>query len=111
METILICENHQYYKVPLIWTFVFPGAEYWCPYCDYIGGMLGAGDEVKATKHLLKKREKYENLVAPYLRAEASFSAIRFKYNNIMYERGTLPEHAKKKFAKICDEWKTGQRV
>ena len=38
-----ICDRHDEYEVPLIWTFAFSGCEYWCPYCGNKGGMMGTG--------------------------------------------------------------------
>lgn len=70
-EIIKICNDHLEYKVPLISTFAFRGAEYWCPYCGYINGCLGAGENVKATKILLERLNKYEKLSDKYLSAHA----------------------------------------
>ena len=28
-ETVRICSEHDDYEVPLLWTFAFPGAEWW----------------------------------------------------------------------------------
>jgi len=111
MKEIKICESHQYYKVPLIWTFAFIGAEYWCPFCGYSGGMLGAGRDVPSTKHLVRKLEKYKKLSRLYLRAVASQCASRVKYGGVWYDRYELPERAIKRLEKIRSQWKYRQRV
>lgn len=70
-EIIKICENHLEYQVPLICTFAFKGAEYWCPYCGYTGGIFGSGENVSATETLHKRHEKYKELSDKYLSAHA----------------------------------------
>jgi len=50
-KEIRICDRHEK-QVPLIWTFAFPGSEYWCPYCGGNFGMLGAGEMVESTMSL-----------------------------------------------------------
>lgn len=64
---IKICSNHNYYQVPMIWTFVFPGAEYWCPFCGATEGMFGAGQDVANTPELQTRLEKYKDKSALYL--------------------------------------------
>jgi len=56
-KEIRICREHEN-EIPLIWTFAFDGAEYWCPYCGQNYGMLGAGIKVEETEEL-KKAVKY----------------------------------------------------
>ena len=50
-EMILICPSHKK-EIPLIWTFAFPGAEYWCPHCGYTCGMFGNNKGISATDSL-----------------------------------------------------------
>ena len=64
---IKICGNHQEYQVPLIWTFKFHGAEFWCPYCGYVSGMFGAGINVTETEELKERLAKFEEATIPYL--------------------------------------------
>ena len=64
-----ICNQHEE-RVPLIWTFKFNGAEYWCPYCGYLGGMFGAGENVARTEKLEKSLEEWTELARPYLSGE-----------------------------------------
>ncbi len=58
VNEIRVCrhrEDGEYYDVPLVWTFAFMGAEYWCPYCGHTAGMLGAGEDVPSTDELEKR--------------------------------------------------------
>lgn len=57
-DEIKICDNHEK-QVPLLWTFKFDGYEYWCPYCGYKCGMLGAGKTVKIPGTDLLEQKKY----------------------------------------------------
>lgn len=69
-DEIRICDNH-IKQVPLIWTFKFAGAEYWCPFCGKKSGMLGAGKIVKIPgTDLLEQKEIWENKAKPYLNGE-----------------------------------------
>ena len=58
-KEIKICSNHTE-QIPLIWTFAFPGAEYWCPYCGFTGGMFGSGENVPETPALLQKAKEWK---------------------------------------------------
>lgn len=66
-DEIKICSNHQEYQVPLIWTFKFRGAEFWCPYCGYQEGMFGAGENVAETEVLKSRLETYKERSINYL--------------------------------------------
>ena len=68
-EEIKICENHKE-VVPLIWTFKFYGAEYWCPYCGYTCGMLGAGKNVPVTDELKQAAKEWIEKAKPFLRGD-----------------------------------------
>jgi ribosomal protein L37AE/L43A len=58
---IMVCPNC---GTPLISTFLFPGAEWFCMKCKARGGLIGFGKEVVATKELLSVlyplRKKFE---------------------------------------------------
>lgn len=52
-KNIEICPNHRVEReTPLIWTFRFPGAEYWCPHCGALYDMFGGGHAAKITPEL-----------------------------------------------------------
>lgn len=66
-KIITICKDHQDYQVPLIWTFIFPGHEYWCPYCDHKYGMFGDYINTPETPELIKRKAAFIELSFPYL--------------------------------------------
>ena len=51
-EKIKVCSNCQF---PLLWTFLYDGAEYYCMNCQSSVGMMGAGDDVPVTAELKAK--------------------------------------------------------
>ena len=69
-EFIRICRGHRDIETPLIWTFKFDGAEYWCPHCGHTAGMLGAGIEVPHTPELAKRLKQMKTKATPFLRDE-----------------------------------------
>lgn len=100
-----ICANHTDYEVPLIWTFAFPGAEYWCAYCGNSTGMLGEYEDVEETRDLLKRLKKYEKRSRKFLHANASLVADSIKYEGKRITPDDLPQEEKDKDQKIRDEW------
>jgi hypothetical protein len=52
---------------PLLWTFKFPGAEYWCPRCGYTAGMLGPSLTVPLTPELVTSKTVWEAKSRYYL--------------------------------------------
>lgn len=51
-KELLVCERCEN---PLLWTFAFPGCEWYCPSCGAASGMLGFGKKVKLTPARKKK--------------------------------------------------------
>lgn len=49
-KTIRVCDDC---GVPLIWTFAFDYQERYCLNCGAMGGMLGTGEDVPATRELI----------------------------------------------------------
>lgn len=93
-KTIKICPNHQdKEKTPLIWTFAFIGAEYWCPACSYLSGMLGAGDDVPETKILKNRLKRYKKMARQFLRGNSLLCCHSFKYKG---ERVKFKEMSKR---------------
>lgn len=84
-KTIRVCDDC---GVPLIWTFAFDYQERYCLNCGAMGGMLGTGEDVPATKELLFQ-EKLVNAVW-----------------KIIYKtkKGLVPASAKKEGCKKCDD-------
>lgn len=69
MDEIRICGNHEK-EVPLIWTFKFAGAEYWCPACGHNCGMFGAGVKVPVTDDLKESADEWKKKATPFLRGD-----------------------------------------
>ena len=61
---IKVCHNCDF---PLLWTFLYNGAEYYCLRCGGSTGMLGGGKNVEETKELRAK----------YVVAKKVFEALR----------------------------------
>ena len=58
-DEIILCRECQ---IPLIWTFFFAYAEYYCLNCGDHEGMMGAGDRVKATPELKRQLRRLTKL-------------------------------------------------
>jgi hypothetical protein len=82
---INICENHQYYKVPLIGTMVFYGAEYWCPFCGQTYDIFG-GKKVKMSSSLYRKYALYKNVSSKFLQSVYAKKPIDWKYRRKINE-------------------------
>ena len=105
-KEIKICARHQDYQVPLIWTFSFPGAEYWCPYCGFRGGMFGSGMDFDETSELIKRKETYEKSSKEYLHAQGVTCCSKTKWKGKYIKPGDLPQEEKDRLEKIRDEHK-----
>lgn len=65
---MLLCRQHREIQVPMLWTFKFDGAEYWCPYCGYNTGAFGPdADEVDTTFDLEMKKADWFHKATPFL--------------------------------------------
>lgn len=64
-KQIKVCECDG--KTPLIWTFKFDGAEYWCPRCGYTSGMFGAGKNIESTPELEKSLKDWKKKAKAFL--------------------------------------------
>lgn len=105
-KTIRICPRHQHYKVPLIWTFAFPYKEYWCPYCGYTHGMLGAGIEVDWDYRLENKLERYKKFSKAFLHATSLTCCARTRYKREWILPNALPKKSKQYYARVRKNWK-----
>lgn len=103
---IKVCEQHQERVTPLIWTFVFPGAEYWCPWCGYPSGMLGAGKSVPPTPELKQRALEDEEVSKDYLRAVGTHAAIEVKFKDKWVKPGDLPQDEQDQQAAAIAAWK-----
>ena len=105
-KEIKICYKHQNYQTPLIWTFAFRGAEYWCPYCGFTGGMLGSGIMVNETPKLIKRKKGYEELHKEYLHAQGVTYCIETKWKDKFIKPEDLPQEEKDRLKEIRNEYK-----
>lgn len=102
--TVKCCGRHKE-NVQLIWTFAFPGAEYWCPYCGYMCGMLGAGEERELTFTEMRGMIKYRHIGKEYLDAKATFNSTGTRWEGEMISPEDLPDEEKQRLQKIIDDW------
>lgn len=58
-KTIRVCDDC---GVPLIWTFAFDGCERYCLNCGSMGGMLGTGKDVPATRELVFQKKLVDSV-------------------------------------------------
>lgn len=106
-DTVKICSNHEERPTPLVWTFAFRGAEYWCPYCGRTEGMLGAGESVPATPELIAtgKADRTPEM-RDYLFGLSYRSASQVNFNGKWISPNELPEEEKKRLAQVVANWK-----
>lgn len=110
-EIIRICKDHQEeFQAPLIWTFAFIGAEYWCPYCGRKEGMLGAGEKVKSTSVLRNRLRKFRELSEDFLDANCAQVCISMEWKGKTITYDQLPQEEKDKKQKAINDWKYGQK-
>ncbi len=100
-----ICDRHEK-QVPLIWTFAFSGAEYWCPHCGANFGMMRAGKEVENTPELLAANESYKKLSNDYLNAMSTFACDSLVFEGKKISRDDLPQREFDRCQKVIDDWK-----
>ncbi len=103
--TIKICACHDE-EVPLLWTFAFPGAEYWCPACGYTNGMFGAGQEVEVTMPLKRLKVQWKKRSEEFLDAMSTFSCSELEWEGKRTKPSELPQEEKDRCKKVIDNWK-----
>lgn len=108
---ILICDRHGDYKVPLIYTFAFPGAEYWCPYCGTEGGMFGTGIEVPATEALAGRKQIYIDSSEYYLDIRGTMCCSSLLFENKRIEQKDIPKNIIDELVKFEVEHKWEYRI
>ena len=103
---IKICYNHQSEEqTPLIWTFAFPYAEYWCPYCGGRTGMLGGGQDVDTTEELKDRLSDYKKRSKIYLNANGTLNCAETKYRGKWIKPKDLPDPVKLKLIEESKSW------
>jgi|GEM_PF-5329581 len=101
-DTMKICNRHEN-QVPLLWTFAFPGSEYWCPYCGANYGMLGAGENVPVTMVLKREKVKWKNETRGYLHARAVLASSSTEFEGERMSPDELPQSEKDRLQKVID--------
>ena len=106
-ETIKICSCHQdKEETPLIYTFAFCGAEYWCPSCGATYGMLGAGDNVEMTFELDKRLADYKMKAKKFLRAHSLMACAYFEYKGERKKFREMSQRFQTYWINRSKEWK-----
>lgn len=108
---IIICHRHTGYKVPLIPTFAFRGAEYWCPYCGRAFGIFDAHMRVKETEVIKARKEFYTDKARLFLRAMSTLCCSRTKWQGQMITPANLPKWRLNRLRKLARSWKYKKRM
>ena len=104
---IKICSYHRgKEETPLIWTFAFNGAEYWCPACGMNEGMLGAGINIPSTKVLRNRLARYKQRSRTFLTANGRLICAQLKYKGEWIKFEELPQKSKTYWINRAKEWK-----
>lgn len=107
-----ICQRCKYDDkiIPLISTMVFPGAEFWCPYCGNSTGMRGRVASTKVTKSLQCVHDIYRAHANRYLGAKGDLSCSAKEIDNKRVNREDFPaEMIKGAKAIVAEGWVTGR--
>lgn len=111
-KEIRICDNHPEYQVPLIGTFAFMGAEYWCPYCGYNAGMFGAGEFIEVgpeeLEALTTRHMKYIEISKEFLHATGTACCSSLVYEGERMSPDELPAKEKNRLCKVREYWQYG---
>lgn len=106
MKEIKICYNHQdEEQTPLIWTFAFPGAEYWCPYCGGRTGMLGGGEDIESTKELEVRHRDYKKRSKKYLVANSKLFCSELLWRGKWISPRDLTPRVREKLRETAKSW------
>ena len=109
-EEIKVCERHPERLTPLIWTFAFPGAEYWCPHCGYTGGMFGAGRWTPSTLELEGRLMGDEAASQDYLKACGVRACVQVHFGGKWIAPQDLPEDVRAKHKAVIAAWRDAGR-
>lgn len=104
-KEIRICREHEN-EIPLIWTFAFDGAEYWCPYCGQNYGMLGAGIKIEETEELKKAAKYWKKKTNQFLQAQSTLSCEAKLIKGVWVNRKDIPLTIIEKAKKIVNNFR-----
>ncbi len=107
----MTCPSHPGYVVPMIYTFAFLGAEYWCPHCGYKCGMFGSMSRAPVTKELQARHDAFKEKYRSYLRAMSVLCCISLDHKGVTMSPEDLPEETKQQHARDRETWKANVRV
>lgn len=111
MKEIKICDSHlDELKTPLIFTFAFIGAEFWCPYCGKISGMMGAGKNVKSTARLRNRLRRFNKLSKDYLRSKSLLVCSETLWNGKWIKPSEIPKEEIERLNTAAKNWKYNQK-
>lgn len=88
-QQVTICDQHTK-QVPLLYTFAFPGAEWWCPFCGHTEGLFG-GKQVEFTADLVTEKKQWEEKTKEYLQARSRLSCSSLIWEGKRISPGELP--------------------
>jgi hypothetical protein len=101
-----ICENHPERATPMIGTFAFQGAEFWCAWCGATEGIFNSCKKVEADPVLAERMIEDETLSKEYLKAVSSLSCSRLQWEGKWISPHDLPQAAVEQYQAICKAWK-----
>lgn len=113
-DMMVICSTHrEEYPTPLIFTFAFIYAEYWCPYCGRKSGMFDGGhlrlsDDLPASmvETLQKRHDKFLKLAMPFMEAAGVrvCSSLEWpKGSGQQVKPRDLPSDVRAEFKRVAD--------
>lgn len=97
-------------STPLIFTFAFPGAEYWCPYCGGLFDIFGSGHKVEKTPELEKELTELTKSVKEYLSAKSTFCCESLMYEGERIKPRDLPKHEIERRQNIIKNFKRPEK-
>lgn len=105
-DEIRTCRRHRDEKVvPLIWTFAFHGAEYWCPYCGMNYDMFG-GVRESADDELEQSLKEWTERTRSFLGARSALVCDLIRYKGKTMKPSELPPKVLERYKRIVNEWK-----
>lgn len=111
---ISVCNGHKEYETPLVSTFAFNGAEYWCPYCGQTYGMMST-ESVENTKQLQKRRDQYTKYTNSgddaFLHAKGILVCVATTWKGKKIKPEELPKTEQKRLERIRKAWTYGRKI
>ena len=109
---MIICSDHQDYQVPLIYTYAWNGAEYWCPYCNCHLGMLEAREDVEETEELKKRLKLFKKATEEFRGARGTLICAETGWKGEWVKPKDLPKEEIERLQKIVKiAWKENIKI